>query len=53
MWGLGEGEGNNFIKDDRQYMNPRGYSNYFSTGCAAQGLKPSPISKDFSPSEND
>ena len=29
-----------------------GYSNYFLTGCAARGLKPLPISKDFSPSKN-
>ena len=29
-----------------------GYSNYFSTGCAAQGLEPLPISKDFPPSKN-
>ena len=29
-----------------------GYSNYLLTGCAAQGLKPLPISKDFSPSKN-
>ena len=28
------------------------YSNYFLTGCAARGLKPLPISKDFSPSKN-
>ena len=32
--------------------SPGGYSNYFLTGCAAQGLKPLPISKDFSPSKN-
>ena len=25
------------------------YSNYFLTGCAGRGLKPLPISKDFSP----
>ena len=31
---------------------PGGYSNYFLTGCAAWGLKPLPISKDFSPSKN-
>ena len=32
---------------------PRGgYSNYFLTGCAARGLKPLPISKDFSTSKN-
>ena len=29
-----------------------GYSNYFLTGCAARGLKPLPIFKDFSPSKN-
>ena len=29
-----------------------GYSNYFLMGCAARGLKPLPISKDFSPSKN-
>ena len=29
-----------------------GYSNYFLTGRAARGLKPLPISKDFSPSKN-
>ena len=29
-----------------------GDSNYFLTGCAAPGLKPLPISKDFSPSKN-
>ena len=28
-----------------------GYSNYFLTGCAARGLKPLPISKDFFPSK--
>ena len=28
---------------------PGGYSNYFLTGCAARGLKPLPISKDFFP----
>ena len=26
-----------------------GYPTYFLTGCAARGLKPLPISKDFSP----
>ena len=26
-----------------------GYSNYFLTGCGARGLKPLPISRDFSP----
>ena len=29
------------------------YSNYFLTGCEARGLKPLPISKDFSHSKND
>ena len=32
--------------------NPRGYSNQFLTGCAAKGLTPLAISKDFSPSKN-
>ena len=31
---------------------PGGYLNYFLTRCAARGLKPLPISKDFSPSKN-
>ena len=31
---------------------PGGYSNYFLTGYAARGLKPLPISKDFSSSKN-
>ena len=34
------------------WKTPGGYSNYFLTGCAARGLKPLPISKDFSPSKN-
>ena len=33
-------------------LGPRGYSNYFLTGCAVRGLKPLPKSKDFSPSKN-
>ena len=36
---------NNIVK------TPWGYSNYFLTGCAARGLKPLPISKDFSSSK--
>ena len=32
--------------------NPGGYANYFLMGCVARGLKPLPISKDFSPSKN-
>ena len=33
-------------------FDPGGYSNYFLMGCAARGLQPLPISKDFSPSKN-
>ena len=33
-------------------MTPGGYSNYFLTECAARGLKPLPISKDFFHSKN-
>ena len=37
-----------YVRGDR----PGGYSHYFLTECAARGLKPLPISKDFSPSKN-
>ena len=40
-----------FVPQDIIIPGPGGYSNYFSTGCAARGLKPLPISKDFSPSK--
>ena len=33
-------------------QSPGGYSNYFLMKCAAQGLKPLPLSKDFSHSKN-
>ena len=33
---------------DAGTCSPGGYSNYFLMGCAARGLKPIPISKDFS-----
>ena len=44
----------NFSSSDTfmKKLTPGGYSNYFLTGCAARGLKPLPISKDFSPSKN-
>ena len=39
--------------DSDQSQSPGGgNSNYFLTRCAARGLKPLPISKDFSPSKN-
>ena len=42
---------NRFVTLYKRLTYPRGYSNYFLTGCAAWGLKPLPISKDFSPSK--
>ena len=35
----------------KKYLEPGGYSNYFLTECVAWGLKPLPISKDFSHSK--
>ena len=41
-----------FYSNPFEYKPPGGYLIYFLTGCAARGLKPLPISKDFSCSKN-